>query len=50
MIEYIKESLKLDDFYGKDWRIDVAKGLHQYPRTWKEHKQYTKRRRSWPTH
>jgi hypothetical protein len=47
MIRFILDALKVDDFYAKDWTIDVAKGLHEFPRTWKMHYERTKRIKSW---
>jgi hypothetical protein len=36
MIKTIIELLNSDKFYGVSERVDVAKGIHVYPNTWKE--------------
>jgi len=43
----IFQILKADDFYGEDHTIEIAKGLHEVPDTWKKFKSKIKRRYRW---
>jgi hypothetical protein len=43
MLKFIVNTLKQDDFYGIDERIDIAKGKYEPPKTLKEAYNKTKR-------
>lgn len=43
MIKNIIDLLQVDDFYGKDKNINIAKGLYYYPRSFKEVRELLKR-------
>ena len=44
MIKTVIDLLNLDNFYGVSKDIDVAKGKYKYPSTWKELKEFIKRK------
>lgn len=43
MIRTIIDLLQVDDFYGKNRNINIAKGMYHIPRNWKEMQQLLKR-------
>lgn len=43
MIQNIIDLLQVDEFYGKNDRINFAKGLYKHPTTMKEAKELIKR-------
>jgi hypothetical protein len=43
MIKNIIDLLQIDNFYGKNERINLAKGKYLYPRSLKEMKEMIKR-------
>ena len=44
MIKTVIDLLNLEDFYGISEDIDIAKGKYKYPSTWKELKEFIKRK------
>lgn len=44
MFTLIHEMLQVDDFYGKNWGVDVCKGLYAYPKTIKDALKLAKRK------
>ena len=44
MITNLIDLLQLQEFYGVSERIDIAKGINEYPWTWKEGWKNIKRR------
>lgn len=47
MIYNIIQLLKLQDYYGVSKTIDIAKGVNQYPTSWKQGVSQIKRQRQW---
>ena len=43
----IFQILKVDEFYGEDPTIEIAKGLYEIPSTWGKFKNKIKRRYRW---
>ena len=44
MIKTVIDLLNISDFYGQSQDIDIAKGKYKYPSTWKELKEFIKRK------
>lgn len=44
MFTLIHEMLQVDELYGKNWGIDVAKGMYAYPRSIKDAIRMAKRK------
>lgn len=47
MIQLIFEMLYLSEHYGQSEEIEIAKGKHEIPQTFKEAVRHAKRRKEW---
>lgn len=47
MIDLILQLLQIDDFYGEDESIEIAKGKNEYPNSIKHAYKQFKRERKW---